>query len=162
MYPHLVLHYEPAIHEFTKSLSKLLASFTSTTLCSMTIRKRILEKHYSFLTSGAGPLASRLSKRRKSRGSVQKMKTCSRPRQKIRCKRETLQSDSPAPSPSLIKSAWTAKADHWTNDRCKAQHSCTRRKRPSTAIVAIAATDEFTSLRSGEEVHIFHFPLKKT
>lgn len=39
----------------------------------------------------------------------------------------------------LIKSVWTVKAGHWTKHRCKAQHSCTRRKRPSTAIVAVAA-----------------------
>lgn len=58
---------------------------------------------------------------------------------RIRSKRKPVPSDSPVPSPSLIKSAWTGEAGHWTKRRCKAQDSCTRRQRPSTAIVAVAA-----------------------
>lgn len=60
-------------------------------------------------------------------------------RQKIRSKRESAPSDSPAPFPSLIKSAQTGEAGHWTKCRCKAWDSCTRRQRPSTGIVAVVA-----------------------
>lgn len=103
--------------------------------CSETIRRQMLEKHYSFSNIWSRFLCFSTVKEEKIQEKYTEKQKHALGQNRKSDAREKLFNQTLLLHP-LIKSVWTVKAGHWTKHRCKAQHSCTRRNRPSTAVAA--------------------------